>query len=248
MPGIGGILYHGRHLLNRTLACRKVSKQLDRPVISFTFDDFPQSAYSTAGQILRSYGLKATYYVAMSLLGTRNEQGNHFTAQDLERIVADGHELGCHTFHHFSCSAHSPQECVQSAQDNQERLQRFLPDYELRHFSFPFGHTTPRVKRALGSRFASCRSVYGGINQGTIDLNLVLANRVYESVPLSQIERLIAVNSAQCGWLVLYTHDVQDQPSACGCTPNYFEQVVRRAAASGGEILTIDQAVARLQP
>jgi hypothetical protein len=34
-------------------------------------------------------------------------------------------------------------------------------------------------------------------------------------------------DNARCGgWLILYTHDVAEEPSAFGCTPGDFERLV----------------------
>jgi peptidoglycan/xylan/chitin deacetylase (PgdA/CDA1 family) len=249
MPSaIGDLVEQGRQFVNRTLACRKVPSRFSRPIVSFTFDDFPRSAYNLGGTILNQFGIKGTYYVAMSLMGTRDVQGEHFHAEDLEHVVNHGHELGCHTFHHFSCSAHSPEECERSVQQNQEQLEEVLPGYKLRQFSFPFGHVSPTVKKAFGARFTSCRGIYSGINHEQIDLNLLLANRLYERIPMAQVEQLIEKNTAQRGWLVFYTHDIQDHPSPYGCNSQYFERAVQRAMDSGAEVLTISEAISRLQP
>ena len=53
-----------RRVFQRTQAIR-----LDRPLISFTFDDFPRSALLNGGAILKRMGLTATYFTAMGLIG-----------------------------------------------------------------------------------------------------------------------------------------------------------------------------------
>jgi peptidoglycan/xylan/chitin deacetylase (PgdA/CDA1 family) len=248
MPSVvGNLVEQGRQFVNRTLACRKVSVQLSRPIVSFTFDDFPRSAYLVGGRILNQFGLKGTYYTAMSLMNACNQQGEHFRAEDLENVAKDGHELGCHTFQHFSCSTHSPQQCLESVRLNQQQLNDVLPGYKLHHFSFPFGHVVPAVKKSLGSHFSTCRSIYCGLNRGQIDLNLLLANRLYEKIPIANIERVIQDNREDPGWLILYTHDVQEHPSPYGCTPQYFEHVLNLALKSEAEILTVSEAVSRFQ-
>ena len=39
-------------------------------VVSFTFDDFPRSAWSNGGAVLEEYDVRGTYYAAMGLAGT----------------------------------------------------------------------------------------------------------------------------------------------------------------------------------
>jgi peptidoglycan/xylan/chitin deacetylase (PgdA/CDA1 family) len=74
------------------------------PWISFSFDDFPRSALQVGGAILKSHGMRGTYYAAMGLMGkTSPESGPYFEAGELESLLKDGHELGSHTFGHSSC-------------------------------------------------------------------------------------------------------------------------------------------------
>jgi hypothetical protein len=47
---------------SRRLARRHVTMQNDRPLISFTFDDFPRSALFTGGALLERYGVATQAY------------------------------------------------------------------------------------------------------------------------------------------------------------------------------------------
>src|SRR5438874_5730252 len=71
-----------------------------RPLISFTFDDFPRSSLLAGGAILNRFGVAGTYYACLGLLGTEAPTGRLCVLDDLMRILAEGHELGCHTFSH----------------------------------------------------------------------------------------------------------------------------------------------------
>ena len=42
-----------------------------RPVISFTFDDAPQTAFDIGGEILRAHGIRATFFVSLGTILTR---------------------------------------------------------------------------------------------------------------------------------------------------------------------------------
>src|SRR3954447_8997056 len=79
-------------LFKRTLV---VSGQ--RPLISFSFDDFPKSALRTGGSILRHFGLSGTYYASLGLIGKDSESGPIFDQTDLKLLHEQDHELGCHT-------------------------------------------------------------------------------------------------------------------------------------------------------
>ena len=92
-----------RQLLLSASHPRQVSLANREPVVTFCFDDFPRTAYSVGGAILTRFGARGTYYAALGLMNTENDLGDQFTRRDLDSLLADGHELACHTFSHISC-------------------------------------------------------------------------------------------------------------------------------------------------
>jgi hypothetical protein len=60
---------------------------------------------------------------------------------------------------------------------------------------------------------------------------------------LTDIPALLEKTSAKNGWLVLYTHDVDENPSPFGCSPSLFEAAVRLTAESGFDVMTVRDAV-----
>jgi len=64
---------------------------------------------------------------------------------------------------------------------------------------------------------------------------------------LEGTKRLIAENEERGGWLIFYTHDIQDAPSPYGCTAAHFESVVKLAAQSRSRIATVAAALASPQ-
>src|SRR6516162_8911089 len=71
------------------------------PYISFTFDDFPQSALTTGGRILERHDVRGTYFVSLKMVGTESPSGLIARGQDMAALLAAGHQLGCHTFDHL---------------------------------------------------------------------------------------------------------------------------------------------------
>ncbi|HTM76826.1 MAG TPA: xylanase, partial [Devosia sp.] len=55
--------------LARTVPFRPFRLQLDRPVVSFSFDDFPLSAAEHAAPLLEAAGARGTFYFADRLAG-----------------------------------------------------------------------------------------------------------------------------------------------------------------------------------
>ncbi|MEJ2008122.1 MAG: polysaccharide deacetylase family protein, partial [Acidobacteriota bacterium] len=210
------------------------------PIVSFTFDDFPRSALETGGGILRSYDVCGTYYAAMGLMGQINERGEHFNERDLRHLLADGHELGSHTFNHVSCRSTPPEVFDADALKGREAVISFTGTSRPHEFAYPYGDVTLRAKSRIGSQMNSCRSIIDGVNISPVDLHLLRANSLYHSAfDLGVIKHLFQVNDQRRGWLIFYTHDVRDNPSRWGCKPSQFESVVRLAIQKRAEVLTV---------
>jgi peptidoglycan/xylan/chitin deacetylase (PgdA/CDA1 family) len=219
--------------------------RLTKPVVSFTFDDFPHSAVTYGGEILADRGFRGTYYASMGLMSATTASGPMFTPDDLRELLEVGHELGCHTYDHVACRTISPFEAMMNCERNRQAISDILPGYRVRHFAFPFGSLGLRVKSALSSVYATCRGIYPGINRGRVDVALL---RSYSLESVDSAKRAIEHNVLNNGWLVFYTHDVNETPSRDGCTPTLLRNVLRCALDSGADILPVGAALNKLGP
>jgi peptidoglycan/xylan/chitin deacetylase (PgdA/CDA1 family) len=216
------------------------------PIVSFTFDDFPRSAYLVGGSVLENFGMRGTYYAAFGLMNTANELGELFSPDDLHALLDKGHELATHTFSHISCRSVSCSEFRSDVEQGKRAIAE-LAGVDTANFAYPFGHVTLRTKKALALCLASARSVIPGLNGPEIDLNMLRANRLYGDMDISDaVKDLIQKNVEQKGWLIFYTHDVRSNPSEYGCTPELLEFAVSAAARSGSRILTVQAALAEI--
>ena len=228
---------------------RNVSLGQAGPLVSFTFDDFPRSACTTGGEILKKLGFRATYYVAMGLMDTRNQAGEHFAAADLRSLAADGHELANHTFGHCSLEQTPLDGFQQDVHKGRQALRAMGIAGLTTNFAYPFGEVTLAAKKVLGAEMMSCRGIYRGLNGPLIDLNLLRANPIYGGLDrLSALECLIRENENRRSWLIFYTHDVRPNPSRFGCTPELLESAVRFAGQHSAGVLPVAEVVQMLQP
>lgn len=224
---------------------RRVRMLNRRPLISFTFDDFPRSALFTGGAILRKHGAGATYYASLGLMDSDGPVGRIFSEQDLHLVLEQGHELGCHTFDHCHSWATAPTVYEDSIRRNREALNKLIPGAAFSTFSYPRSIPRPQIKKRAQNYFSGCRGGgYAPINIEVTDLNLLNAfflekSRGDVTVPKS----LIAENCRRGGWLIFATHDVDEKPTQFGCTPAYFAEIVRAAAVSGAAILPVGAAL-----
>lgn len=111
----------------RWLGRRPCRIQLESPVISFTFDDFPRSALTNGGAILRQYGFSGTYYTCFGLMGQETSSGEIFRREDLQELVRHDHELACHTFDHCDSWETTPDEFETSILKNQRAAAQHVP-------------------------------------------------------------------------------------------------------------------------
>src|ERR1700733_7513559 len=233
--------FHGYWIRNAAkLVCRRpMIVKADPPLISFTFDDFPRSAL-VGGEILNRHGFAGTYYAALGLAGQKGGPGQMFETQDLQHLVRQGHELGCHTYGHCDSRKTTAREYEASVIENAKMLKEALPGAKFRTFSYPYCSPHPMNKLRVAPHFRCCRAGQQGINAGTVDLNMLDAFFLEKTRgDLRPVQEIIDLNCRSHGWLIFATHDISDPPSPFGCTPSFFEDVVEYAAQSGARILPV---------
>jgi len=65
----------------------EVELKLDKPIISFTFDDFPKTAFTHGAKILEKNNVKGTFYLAFGLANTVYEIGEAFSENDVKVML-----------------------------------------------------------------------------------------------------------------------------------------------------------------
>jgi hypothetical protein len=215
-----------------------------RPLISFTFDDFPRSALFVGGAILNRLGVAGTYYASLGLMGKKEASGQMFVADDLATLFAQGHELGCHTFSHCDSWETETRAFEESIIENGAALGRLHPGAEFKTFSYPISLPRPHTKARTAAHFQCCRGGGQALNAGKADLNQLSAYFLEKSGNrIQSIKEIIDRNQHVRGWLIFATHDVSDSPSPFGCVPEVFEAVAQYAIGSGALILPVVKAL-----
>ncbi|HKF48390.1 MAG TPA: polysaccharide deacetylase family protein [Terracidiphilus sp.] len=218
---------------------RLVRLEFEQPVVSFTFDDFPRTALYEGGAILKRHGAAGTYYACAGLMGKMDAAGEMFTRRDLEYLIAQGHELGCHTYGHHDAMLTMPATFERSIIANRAALSALCPQTPIRAFSYPKAEPHAGVKRVAARHAACCRAGGQTLNSGIADLNCLKSFFLEQSRhDPAAIRQAIEMNRDAKGWLIFSTHDVSENPSPYGCTPGFFEMVVNYAAQSA-RIITV---------
>ena len=234
--------------LSRSFPLRPFPLPEDRRIISFTFDDVPDSAESTGAKILERYGFHGTFYIAGGLVGSVETHRQLITEDGLRRLAEAGHDIGCHTYAHWNVPSVGARDLAVDLDRNHAYLHGIEPNrVGRRNFAYPYCASSMRSRGLFADRFATCRSGGERINRDAVDLAFLEAVEIRQPEQHSQqLTRWIDDLVANPGWLIFYTHDISDRPTPFGCTPETFEKLVSHAAQSGAEVLSIRDALAHI--
>ena len=214
------------------------------PLISFTFDDFPESAALRGAEILERFNVQGTYYICLGMIGQESPVGKICDIDTIKNLIEAKHEIGSHTYDHANPYEYPIDTYEKSIFTNEQCYKdSFLASDGFQNFAYPSGYVSAEAKRITEKYFRCARTSYRGINIGKVDLNMLKAYPVYgNGKNISLLKTIIDRNIKKNGWLIFYTHDVVENPSSYGCTPKYLEDVVKCSLDSGAELVTVAQA------
>ena len=211
-----------RHSRSKPFAMRNSA-----PLVSFTFDDVPDTAYTNGAAILERYGLRGTFYIAGGTLGETDADWRVIGREQVRALYDCGHEIGCHTFSHVAVETLDAREMDAECRRNRTVLGELCPGLELANFCYPFGRASLPRKLQLRTQFDSCRGVYQGINADTIDLAMLRVIELYDlTLTREKLARVLHETHQRNGWLIFYTHDVADRPSWIGASPQLLRETI----------------------
>jgi peptidoglycan/xylan/chitin deacetylase (PgdA/CDA1 family) len=234
--------FMARNIATKTLAMRN-----DRPMVTFTFDDAPVSACTTGAAQLQQYLARGTFYISGGGCGLMSPGGPLATAEQLQELYVAGHEIGCHTFSHAAVAAVGRNALVAELERNRTFLQEVHHDLVVRNFAYPYGDLSFRAKQCLETHFDSCRSLRPGVNAGVIDLGALKSCELQNSsIGREGILDTIAATVRQNGWLIFVSHDVHNQPSQFGVSPDLLDFALNTARTAGCQLVSVRDALAML--
>ncbi|MEM6535823.1 MAG: polysaccharide deacetylase family protein [Pseudomonadota bacterium] len=214
-----------------------------RPMISFTFDDFPISAAENGAAVVEAFNAKATFYACTGLSGLKTPLGEMFTDRTLETLSARGHQIAAHSHAHIDCSIANIRTIQADLTRNLLALRDYVDPAYPCHFAWPFGETQTDTKQELKSLMATARGILPGINRkGSDRVQLRSYAIMRDEWTVERAEKAIEKAALSGGWVILHTHDVQDQPSDIGTRPSTLRYLAKLARNSGLDIVSIEEA------
>jgi peptidoglycan/xylan/chitin deacetylase (PgdA/CDA1 family) len=212
----------------------------DRPMVSFTFDDFPESAATDGVSILDQYDAKATFYVSGAEVGKWSGHWQGVGSDGIVELYRRGHEIGCHTFSHQPATELGATRLAAEIAQNRNYLIGLDPSIQIENFAYPYGLGSVWRKRQLAKTFRSSRGIIPGINSGVVDLQYLRSTPlINRNIDAEGIDRAFDALVDANGWLIFYGHDVTAEPSPFGCTPSLLRHALDAAAKRGVAIMTV---------
>ncbi len=206
----------------------------DRPIVTFTFDDFPKAALNGA-DVLEKRGGHGGFYACTSQMGLRSPvMGEMFDAATLAELRARGHEIGAHTHTHLDCARARLEKVERDIGENLVALTEAGHNETVSAFAFPYGETSYPAKRWVGDVFATGRGILPGVNVGEVDRAQLRAVEL-GSTAMHRRRALAALKTCidDNGWLFFFTHDVSVNPSTYGAPVDLLEELTQRAVDAG---------------
>ena len=245
--GFGSLIERLDHTLGRRWPLRPVTVAPQRPIISISFDDFPVSAYAHGARVLEAYGVRGTYYVATGLMGMSTPLWAIAGADEVVDLHRRGHEIGLHSHGHRPAGSMRASAFAADLAATRARLRRLIPDLVRETYAYPYGLCGVLQKRHLARSVRASRSVQHGINVGRMDLDFIKAVEISErSLGADRLEPLLDRAAALPGWLVFFTHDVEQTPSAYGTSIAMLTRVIESARARDMDIMPVAAALDRM--
>ena len=234
-----------RRRLTQWRAARPIDLRFDTPMLSISFDDFPVSAATTGAAMLEAHGARGTFYASAGLAGVEGPSGLNFSADDLRRLAAAGHEIGCHTHAHADCARRSVFDTLQDLAQNRDGLRAMGLNKPTRTIAYPYGETSAALKANLPPRFESARGILPGLNIGRTDIAQLRAYALFDANGVDRLHNALKRAAKRKAWVIGFTHDVADAPSAFGTSTADLDQILRTARQLDYTILPVSAALAR---
>jgi peptidoglycan/xylan/chitin deacetylase (PgdA/CDA1 family) len=214
------------------------------PIVSFTFDDVPDSALKVGATILEAHGVLGTFYISGGLEGRVERDRTLIDAVGCKELATRGHEIGCHTYGHQNIR-HVDQAFLSADLNRNERyLDTIHPRPGRRNFAYPYNSGSVGKRAVLADAFRTCRAGGDAINRGPTDPTFLRAVEIRQPEEhASGLTRWIDTLVADPGWLIFFTHDISPTPTPYGCMPVTFDRLVGRAVRNGCRVLSIDAAL-----
>ncbi len=205
----------------------EINLTLDQPIVSFTFDDVPKTAFENGLPLLEEKGIKATWYISGRYLGQIFDGKRNLSENDVCKLAELGHEIGCHTYGHLSLWKTKEPDLLEDLNKNRKMLESIAGVNKIRSFAYPYGRVGYRTKDVIKGNFYTARGTKDRDNVSRTDLfELSAVSLCNEHLSIDQIRSYLEDAIEEKRWIIFFTHEIEINYGKYGCSPEYFKRVL----------------------
>lgn len=148
--------------------------------VVLTFDDGYEDNFIYARPILKDFNIKATFYILPAYCGRQNNWNSkcnyrtyHMSWQQVEKLAAEGHEIGSHGLTHKDMSSMELNAAEHELAESKALIETEL-GISIKSFSYPYGLNNTALcgvaARYYGVAFSTVKSNLTNWYEGTYSL------------------------------------------------------------------------------
>lgn len=186
--------------------------------ILLTFDDGFKSNRKIAEETLKKYNIKALFFIVSDFIGQKfnsskynliinniypngpseNELSEPMDVNDIEFLLSNGHQIGCHTFSHqmlskLNSKEELEKELIKSKFDIESKFK-----IKIKHFAFPFGTIQSIDKDSieiLNNNYSFIHSGFRGNNLSFQQNKIIFRDAVNPELKIQRLKAFLIGNA-----------------------------------------------------
>lgn len=211
-------------------------------LVSFTFDDGPDSVFTHAFPVLKKYGYPGTAFVVTNNIG----KPDFMTGEQLWELYENGWEIGSHTMNHAHLTELSPEQVEYELSASQAWLEN--EGFEVYSFSSPYGEHNEETLELIKEYYSAHRTEYQHDGSNLMPL---YGDERYELETVSvtsetSVEEVldwIRKAKEERLWLILNFHHIGGVEAFWHWPVEHLEQVVKFVHDQGCAVSTVREGV-----
>jgi peptidoglycan/xylan/chitin deacetylase (PgdA/CDA1 family) len=182
-------------------------KKIDKPYISFTYDDGFEECYTKIAPELEKYGVRGTFFINPGFINgnaaycanftqntVRTPRKNSMTWEQVIELDSRGHTIGCHTYDHIRLNTTDEQVIKSQLLRSKREIERRL-NKPCKYLAYPYGQASDLSEVALDIALNYYTHVFSGcnfINYYSFDRRVVNRRHIEGNWPLQHVNYFLS--------------------------------------------------------
>ncbi len=201
-----GFLHTDKHQLKKVAA-----RPLERPLVSFTFDDIWKTAVDAAAPELEQRNWKGSFYITREF--TQGQDTPEYAKPaDIDRLLASGHEVGTHGDRHSPLSTLNRDALEKDLKETYEYVQDLGATAS--GIAYPFGDFSAEVETEAKRYHDYARTSLTGLNDKALNPFRLKVVSVDNETKTAELLNWIDMAEKTRTWVIFLFHDLSDVPGS----------------------------------